>query len=40
MIFGRTEKLSEMKPHLAEDMSVPQSIQDKVNNLKLSSQYF
>ena len=32
------EKLSEMKPFLAEEMSVPQSIQDKVS--ELSSQLF
>ena len=37
-IIGRMEKLSEMKPFLAEEMSVPQSIQDKVS--ELSSQLF
>ena len=37
-IIGRMEKLSEMKPFLAEEMRVPQSIQDEVS--KLSSQLF
>ena len=37
-IIGRMEKLSEMKPFLAGEMNVPQSIQDKVS--KLSSQLF